>query len=219
MYLTRISLQPHPDIGALLHHLGDAYREHQMLWRLFDEDRDAQRDFLYRRDPHQRGPRYFLLSKRPPGNDLGLWRIDPPKPFQPRLTPGQQLAFSLRANPVISRDGRRHDVVMDAKHRMGWKRLPQAGRPPLQQLVHEAGAAWLRERAARHGFAVDEELLRVEAYQQHATRRGNRVIRFSTLDFAGLLTVTEPGSFSKALAKGIGPAKAFGCGLLLVRRV
>lgn len=218
MYLTRISLQPQPDIAAMVHRLGDAYREHQMLWRLFDEDTDARRDFLYRRDSNVERLGYFLLSRRPPENDLGLWRIDPPKAFEPRLTAGQRLAFSLRVNPVVTRQGRRHDVVMDAKHRMGWRRLPLAERPPLQRVIHNAGAAWLRDRAARHGFVLNEDLLRIEGYQQHATRRGSRVIRFSTLDFTGLLTVTDPDAFGHALVRGIGPAKAFGCGLMLVRR-
>ena len=34
-----------------------------------------------------------------------------------------------------------------------------------------------------------------------------------------VLTVSDPLAFAVALAGGIGPAKAFGCGLLLVRRV
>ena len=41
----------------------------------------------------------------------------------------------------------------------------------------------------------------------------------STLDFSGLLTVTAPEKFLSALYGGIGPAKGFGCGLLLVKRV
>ncbi|MBW2329897.1 MAG: type I-E CRISPR-associated protein Cas6/Cse3/CasE [Deltaproteobacteria bacterium] len=34
-----------------------------------------------------------------------------------------------------------------------------------------------------------------------------------------MLTVTEPDAFKGVLQFGIGPAKAFGCGLMLVRRV
>ncbi|MEA2080768.1 MAG: type I-E CRISPR-associated protein Cas6/Cse3/CasE [Pseudomonadota bacterium] len=46
---------------------------------------------------------------------------------------------------------------------------------------------------------------------------GGKEINFSTLDYSGLLTVTDPELFKAALFQGIGPAKAFGCGLLLVR--
>ena len=218
MYLSRLTLTDHPDLHAIVRRLGDAYREHQMLWQLFEPDPEAARDFLYRREVRQGRPRYFLLSRRPPVNDLGLWRIDPPKNFAPRLRAGQRLAFSLRVNPVISRDGRRHDIVMDRKHRMGWKKIPPAQRPPLQQVIQEAGSDWLRQRAERHGFEIDPDLLRIEGYQQHQTRRGKRTIRFSTLDFTGLLRVTDPEAFAQTLETGIGPAKAFGCGLMLIRR-
>ena len=44
-------------------------------------------------------------------------------------------------------------------------------------------------------------------------------MNWSALDFSGELTVIDPAAFIVALSKGIGPAKAFGCGLLLVRRI
>jgi CRISPR system Cascade subunit CasE len=219
MYLTRLTLLDHPDLKAVLHHLADAYCEHQMLWQVFDADADTERDFLYRRDAHRGRPRYFVLSQRPPVNPLGLWRIDPPKPFEPRLHQGQRLAFMLRANPVVTRDGKRHDIVMDRKRQLNWKSLPVNERPPLPELIPTAGLAWLRQRADRHGFTFDDDAIRVEGYHQHRTRRSNRDIRFSTLDFTGLLIVTHPDAFLQSLRQGIGPAKAFGCGLMLVRRV
>ena len=39
-----------------------------------------------------------------------------------------------------------------------------------------------------------------------------------TLDFGGILTVVDPERFIEALYQGVGSAKAFGCGLMLVRR-
>lgn len=39
------------------------------------------------------------------------------------------------------------------------------------------------------------------------------------VDFAGELSVLDAGKFARALVTGIGHAKAFGCGLLLVRRL
>ncbi len=219
MYLSRLTLLDHPDVGRILHRLKDAYREHQMLWELFEPDPDAERDFLYRRDIHQGRLRYFLLSCRPPVNPLGLWRIDPPKPFEPRLHRGQQLAFMLRANPVVSREGKRHDIIMDRKRQLGWKHLQVNERIPLPVLIQQAGLAWLERRSGEHGFSFDEAAVSVEGYRQHRNRRGGREIRFSTLDFTGLLAVTEPDVFHKALVEGIGPAKAFGCGLMLVRKI
>ncbi len=54
----------------------------------------------------------------------------------------------------------------------------------------------------------------------HRDEKGNcHGIALSTLDFEGQLQVTDPDHFLRnGLPAGIGPAKAFGCGLLLVRR-
>jgi CRISPR system Cascade subunit CasE len=38
------------------------------------------------------------------------------------------------------------------------------------------------------------------------------------LDFEGVLEVTDPVRFLAALANGFGRARAFGCGLMLIRR-
>ena len=41
---------------------------------------------------------------------------------------------------------------------------------------------------------------------------------FSTVDFSGELQVTDVQKFEQALFQGIGRAKAFGYGLLVIRR-
>jgi CRISPR system Cascade subunit CasE len=57
-----------------------------------------------------------------------------------------------------------------------------------------------------------------EAYRQWRFRgKGGNRISFSSIDCSGCLTVTDTARFESALMKGVGPAKAFGCGLLLIR--
>ena len=41
---------------------------------------------------------------------------------------------------------------------------------------------------------------------------------YSTLDFEGVLTVSDPDTLLPAIARGFGAAKAYGCGLMLIRR-
>ena len=199
----------------------DAYREHQTLWRLFAEDAGASRDFLFRREQREGKPAFYLVSSRLPVRDQGIWRIEH-KPYRPRVRAGQRLAFSLRANPVVTRtdaDGkrRRHDVVMDRKRSSGYQALAAADRPALSELIQDAGLSWLGTRAERCGFRFDPSQVRVDGYTRHrlTTRKG--AIHISTLDFNGVLEVTDEARFALALTTGIGPAKAFGCGLLLVR--
>ena len=226
-YLSRVSIDP-ASVNAMQlakDVCANAYREHQHLWRLFDVDADAERDFLFRREQPANGfPRFYLLSDRQPLHGNNVWKIET-KDYRPAIRNGQQLAFNLRVNPIVTRrdaQGRqcRHDVVMDLKRRMGFKEMPADERPLLAELIHQAGMEWLQKRAERHGFSFSPGELRVEGYQQHraSKKSGKKPIRYSTLDFIGLLTVTDSELFQLTLTKGIGPAKAFGCGLLMVRR-
>ncbi len=50
-------------------------------------------------------------------------------------------------------------------------------------------------------------------------KHGAKSIKLSMLDLEGFLMVVDPKAFAEALYNGVGPAKGFGCGLLLVRRV
>lgn len=225
MYFSRVSINPSAiDVKQLASlACADGYREHQQLWRLFNEDPDAKRDFLFRREQVQGWPRFFMVSGRKPEKTDSIWNIEP-KEYEPKIYSGQQLAFSIRVNPVVTRTGddgkkRRHDVVMNLKKQTGYQQLPGDKRPPLILLVEQAGIEWLDKRAEKNGFAFNSGAVRIDAYTQNRTfkKRNNHPIHYSTLDFTGVLTVTEPNLFKTALYQGIGPAKAFGCGLLLVR--
>jgi CRISPR system Cascade subunit CasE len=166
---------------------------------------------------------FYVLSEQCPHHQRDLWTVDT-KHFAPDIRASDCLAFKLRVNPTVARGipgtgrGRRHDVVMDAKRRMGWKDLPETGRPSLAHLAYEAGACWLRERQDRLGVKLNDTGLRVDGYHTWRQRTG-RGIALSTLDYEGELTVVDPDRFLNALFNGIGPAKAFGCGLLLLRRL
>jgi CRISPR system Cascade subunit CasE len=120
----------------------------------------------------------------------------------------------------VTRNGKRHDVVMDAKQRLRWKELHPEERPALNTLAYEAGTTWLASRAETHGFNIAPATLLVDGYRTHTVHRRRRTpICLSTLDFTGVLTVVDPEKFLSTLYGGIGPAKGFGCGLLLVKRI
>lgn len=226
MYLSRIA--PRTDVSSqqlamqLCHQ--DSYLEHQQLWRLFGDNPDAERDFLFRRESHNNWPRFYLLSRRRPSDATGLWHIEP-KDFRPQLKPGDRLAFSLRANPVISRKdtngnrSKRHDLVMDIKTRIGWKDLPAPERPPVAEIWQQAGEEWLQPRLEKSGAKLDT--LVADGYTLHRDKKNStgQTIRYSSVDLRGTLTVTDPAPFILILNQGIGPAKSLGCGLLLVRRI
>jgi CRISPR system Cascade subunit CasE len=246
MFLSRVELGPRAaEHEAFWREVTQPYGAHQALWRLLGRSAEQQRDFLFRAEESLGRPSFLVLSAKPPeAPSSGLWQVEP-KQFAPVLKVGQRLAFRLRASPVVRRgdrvDGKknkrvhRHDVVMDSARRLAERGHPL---PDPSTLARDAGLAWLRAQGQRSGFRIaevredvlgDDGLLeadprpraavRVEGYRQHRiVRRGATAIRFSTLDFEGLLEVSEPTRFLEKVTSGFGPQKAFGCGLMLLRR-
>jgi CRISPR system Cascade subunit CasE len=228
MYFSLIQPAPGFERDAARGRSCGPYEDHQWLWRFFPAPASTPRDFLYRRLDADSSLRFYCLSKRMPEKLDGVWRIDS-REYSPKLRSGDRLRFDLRANPVITsgKDGskKRHDVVMKAKKILlgergveKWDQLVDANKPRQYELVRISCMQWLLTRAERLGFSVDEDGLSVDGYARHRGKQGK--IRFSVVDFSGVLTVVEPKTFlENALLSGIGHAKAFGCGLLLVRRV
>jgi CRISPR system Cascade subunit CasE len=62
-------------------------------------------------------------------------------------------------------------------------------------------------------------ILQIDAYEKKQVHRREERINFSTASFTGELIVTQPELFSSVLYNGVGHAKVFGCGLLLVKKV
>lgn len=228
MYFSLITAADGQVHEALHQHLGGPYSDHQWLWRWFPAEAGTARDFLFRRQDADDGPpRFYVVSQRPPMERLGAW-IARTRDYAPRLEVGEQLRFELRANPTVrhGRDGKskRHDVVMEAKTRLltqhgltRWQDWQSDDKPALHAVIQRACSDWLARRGELAGFSLDVETLIVESHQQHREKR-EASLMFTTVDLQGQLTVTDPQRFQQMLTKGIGHAKAFGCGLMLVRR-
>jgi CRISPR system Cascade subunit CasE len=231
MFFSVITPTPGNERDAAHTQLDGTYAQHQWLWRFFPGNPDARRDFLFRRSEHRGMARYHMVSVRQPVSPDSAWTVQS-RAYAPCIAPQTRLQFELRANPVVRtrRDGKacRDDVVMAEKKRLlkarglnRWADWGDADRPALYDLVTTACSVWLRRCGERAGFVLDEDTLRVDAYQNHVEKTqlpNEQRLRFSSVDFAGVLTVTDSGRLHHALTHGIGPAKAFGCGLLLVRR-
>jgi CRISPR system Cascade subunit CasE len=184
---------------------------HRLLWSLYSDSAGRPRDFLWRQI---RDGEFLVLGNRAPFDTHGLFELEH-KPFAPVLHKGQRLAFSLRANATrrLGR-GRYVDVVMHALHP-----LPPAERASQRERVtREATTAWLQHQGERCGFDLVPEALCVEAYQQMRIPHGGKPIQFAVMDLAGELVVQEPDTFLDSVAAGFGKARAFGCGLMLIRR-
>ncbi|WP_318389720.1 type I-E CRISPR-associated protein Cas6/Cse3/CasE [Enterobacter sp.] len=209
MYLSKITLQTSAlSPGELLQLVERGeYVMHQWLWTLFPGA--AKRCYLYRREELQGAFCFYVLSQEAP-------HARPPftletRPFSPALTSGQRLRFNLRANPVVCKSGKRHDLLMEAKHH--WR--GKAEKSEIRGYQEQAVRDWLLRQGEQNGFAlVDVE---TDAYRQQQLRKDGQPIRFSSVDLTGVLIVTDPDAFLTRLAQGFGKSRAFGCGLMLIK--
>ncbi|MEL6425864.1 MAG: type I-E CRISPR-associated protein Cas6/Cse3/CasE, partial [Pseudomonadota bacterium] len=224
LYLSRLNFVRDPSVaalGALLEPDApgqrlDAY--HRLVWSAFADDSKADRRFLFRAEG--RG-RFLVLSHVPP---VGGPLFEPPevKLFEPNLDPGDRLSFDLKVNATRTvKTGKRtpsgtehkvhRDIVMQALHGISDRRERR------MDLAQREGTAWLAGQGDKAGFDVDDAI--VSDYSTVSLPgRDMRRPRFGILDMAGTLTVNDPSLFVDRLARGFGRAKAFGCGLMLIRR-
>ncbi len=225
LYLSRLQLARNPTAAALRPLIDPAQRgqamdaHHRLIWTAFSNGAPGARDYLWRSEGKGR---FMVLSHRPPGPAP---LFDPPetKTFAPELKEGDRLRFLLRVNATKDRPAkfssggdRRVDVVMNALHG-----LPKEARAAERMHVAAAsGRDWLEAQGQRNGFELIE--LDVDDYsvqvlpEYTGARRGQP--HFGILDMTGLITVTDPPAFLDKVSKGFGRAKAFGCGLMLIRR-
>lgn len=132
--------------------------------------------------------------------------------------------------------GLRCDIVMDALAAYSGSDGPRdaEGRTVRAQIRAEAttkaARSWIEEQGRKAGVALvnksggdDGALLSVSNYEtvRIPRIRGQNYAppaTFGVLDFEGLIEVIDPALFLGRLAEGFGKAKAFGCGLMLIRR-
>lgn len=176
-------------------------------------DRTDQR-VLWRLDPAPGAVHLFVVSPEQPDfthlieqagwPTLRTWQTREYGPFLDRLAGGQPWMFRLTANPARSRRPE------------GAARSQRYGHVTVAQQQE-----WLANRCIGAGFDIAgaEESSRREGIvvrERGAAdfRRGDGRVTLATATFEGQLVVVDPDALRNTLIGGLGPAKAYGCGLL-----
>ena len=221
LYLSRLTLNGAASARALMPLLNPsdpaiaADAHHRLIWSVFSDSGARKRDFLWR---HDGKGRFMTLSARPPIEN-GLFLRPEFKAFEPQLRTGDRLHYVLRANATRTRridhdKSRRVDVVMDLLHEVPAGRGRAEAR---QRLAADAAAVWMKGQGHKKGYqplsTVTEGYFTLEM-----GRKRREGATFGILDLRGEIEITDPAGFLTALAQGFGRAKAWGCGLMLIRR-
>ena len=185
------------------------------LWRLFPGEpgearssgEEARQGFLFRIEDRQTGrpARLLVQSRKAPETASGLALIGT-REFHPQPPAGLRLSFLLTANPIKTIT----DTERDAKP----GKKSEKCRVPL--IREEDQREWLSRKLA--GIARIEAVA-VQPHPPLYFRKGARGGKLAVVTYEGVLSIEQPETLIRLLENGIGPAKAFGCGLLLVRRI
>ncbi len=190
-YLTRI-LVGKSEAARL--RLSDSYAWHRALWEAFPGRPDAGRDFLFRIDDARDHFRILLLSPAEPVPPAwGRWQT---KAIAPGFLEHTTYRFQLKANPTMRRssDGRRLAIYQEDRLR-----------------------EWMHRKAADNGFQLVPNTLTIGAPIDEFFVRNHRRGKHVSVDFRGVLAVTGRQAFRIAFNRGIGSAKAFGFGMLMLQ--
>ena len=231
-YLTRARLNRGASSGALAALLCPRDADmaldvhHRLIWSLFPAG-GGKRDFLWR--AANRTEFLVFSQRRPSRNEL----FEPlqVKTFAPHLEVGDRLRFTLRVNATKHRLARRTgqmgpashrtDIVTDAVLTLREQRrhVDERGHvPDTERSAAEKAAAtgWLARQGEKSGFAV--ETIDVESYlRRHLRRPRGQDAIIGILNLTGIVQLTDVEEFTRRLRHGFGRARAFGCGLMLIR--
>ena len=184
------------------------HRLHQLVMKGFPDGVDRQTgNVLHRLEGGNDQPVLLVQSTTEPSwhtiNPNLLLATDPFDPYpnpavrelgELGLENGRIFRFRLRANPTIRKSSGK-----------GNKPGP---RVPL--VKEETQREWLDRKAQQCGFHLIEAQINPEGVQKDYRKK----LTIYTILVNGYLQITDSEKFHHALTQGIGPGKAFGCGLL-----
>ena len=204
MHLTQIHVSYEQAVRLL--RIRDSYDWHQRVWQAFGGRDGEARDFLIRIDRKEEAFRVLILSITVPSRPDWC----PSDCFATKLIPDEffhhtDFAFTLLSNPTKK-----------IRSNAAGERTKNGRRVPLT--TREDLLAWLQRKAGSAGFSFDPDHIQTvprgrEYFQMDKPRN---LGLHAAVEFRGHLHVTNLATFRSTVAKGIGSAKAFGFGLLVL---
>lgn len=204
----------------------DNYAWHKRLWEgCFPDDPKANRDFLTRIDQAEGMFRLWVLATRKPVRPVWC----PPNGFAlneiaPLFLSHRYYAFDLRANPVktiVQRGPCGETLFRPNGKRKNGKRVSLVKPEELRAwLIHKGKVRCLDQKTGLDvpgGFRILEEkpLEICPMVENYFSKKGQSGYH-GGVQFRGTLEVTDSEKFIDTYKHGIGSAKGFGFGLLLL---
>jgi len=186
------------------------YEWHKLSWSLFPEkNANDKRDFITRLDMSANECEFIVLSEcksvKPDWCALENWKI---KEVEEKFFQQQQYLFKANVNPVIALCKR--DPKGNPKKRGSYYAI----------LKKEELQEWLMEKGEKNGFRIlDEPELEIAApiFNKLYKKKNEGVI--VGVEFKGALQVIDQNKFIRIAKEGIGRARGFGFGMLVIKPI
>lgn len=172
--------------------LRTCYDWHKFIWEALPERADAKRDFLFRVDVKDRKVMVLLLSAVPPREDS---RFET-KPVAETFLSHLAYRFQLRANPTFRRSADKRRIAIYRQEELD---------------------KWFRRKLEVIGCEVISIIVD-HPHDEIFTKDGKRGKHVS-VDAEGIVKVKDANAFSAGFRTGIGSAKGFGFGMLMLQPI
>ncbi len=205
MYLTCATIDRlHPSARQAL---GDCCDMHRNVMKLFASAQATRENgqILYRVLEEAGQPRLYITSLTKPDLSQAAWLQYGQDMRQRDLSPllngfeaGTTLRFDLLAHPSKKVDaGRSNSARVFLK-------------------TQEERHAWLERQGEKNGFSLCA--CHEDVPYDVLGKRKTGLLQLRAVRFDGVLRVTDAAAFRKGYACGIGPEKAYGLGMLMLKR-
>ena len=187
----------------------DSYDWHQRLWHCFPGEPRAEAGFS---DPHRHA-----------GGSVSAVALVSEQTHLPRLVPAGEFCHQgncplLSLSPALRLRLARNPVKCLVQRTELGKRKRHGKRVPLIQ--PDELRAWIDRKGQAGGFQiVADKPLEIGPVVKSHFRKKEQAACHGGVQFRGVLEVTDPEKFTETYYAGVGSAKGFGFGLLLLAPV
>jgi CRISPR system Cascade subunit CasE len=213
--------------------------EERILWRLDSDNPYRPHLFALTRSKPDWSHLVDEAGWPASGGDHAVVR--PYEPLLDQIAVGREFAFRLTANPVQNtakpvkptptQAAQLATPLEEGRHRRGFRLAHRTAAAQLDWFLSRAGSWGFEVPASRtdqpapgldpansegtNGGDIPREV-RIVQRRRHTfeKRPGGPRVTFHSATFEGRLRITDTTAFSARLLDGIGPSKAYGCGLL-----
>ena len=202
MYLTKIEIPLQSRLAADC--LRNRQKMHALITRMFNSSQ-LDNHIQYRIRVHDRVLSAYIYSDSEVVEKVNGVRVVASKNIDDWIDSfedGQLIRFDLYACPSkkVREEGKKNSkrVILDS--------------------VDER-VAWLTKKGVQYGYEIESvvEVASVKAQAFHSADRGGS-IHLNGYHYQGVLRITDKAFFKEAIRTGIGPEKAYGFGMLLMRQ-